>query len=435
MKISRLADCGCNNCNCNKGTEKGNYTPGPAKGRLDTQLFPESHGTKYDRDVVRKTVNRRKKPKTAAREKTMVGVDVFKGQDTGINQLQWDQAYTEARAIYKEMKDAQAGDPNSVFWDTARLSADIKAQLVQNGIDEATADLAVESAISSDLRFRKTKRTANVQRYVIKVSQEKSEAGKIDDAIRNMDSIFGGDSTASSPEPTMEETPKPNVNPNEVTVIYPDFDAMGRKDTQEFKIPVPSEVSEKGTDEVLNYVWRQTNHVDGSEWIHDKPYRSSMVGDVYIINGENWVVMGVGFAKLPVDLEKWINTPDKWKYHSETDFAKLVSEAFSHAAIKLSCKECQLTKESALDDVDEHTKWIGKITSVAQAKKVCVEKNGRLPRVGYEMIIDTGEIEASNDFIDENGKLNKMHGHRMAPYKTYLQNNAGSFRVWTWVSV
>jgi len=33
------------------------------KGHLDTQLFPECEGTKYDRNIVKKTVERRKKEK------------------------------------------------------------------------------------------------------------------------------------------------------------------------------------------------------------------------------------------------------------------------------------------------------------------------------------------------------------------------------------
>lgn len=44
--------------------EKGDYvgTKTPPKGeKLDTQLFPDSEGTKFDRDIVKKNRKRKKK--------------------------------------------------------------------------------------------------------------------------------------------------------------------------------------------------------------------------------------------------------------------------------------------------------------------------------------------------------------------------------------
>jgi hypothetical protein len=43
--------------------EKGDYVGNgePAEGKMDTQLFPKSKGTKYDRDVVKKNRKRKKK--------------------------------------------------------------------------------------------------------------------------------------------------------------------------------------------------------------------------------------------------------------------------------------------------------------------------------------------------------------------------------------
>jgi len=37
----------------------------PPKGHLDTQMFPECSGTETDRDIVKKTVDKRKKKKKA----------------------------------------------------------------------------------------------------------------------------------------------------------------------------------------------------------------------------------------------------------------------------------------------------------------------------------------------------------------------------------
>ncbi len=53
MRIIRISKCG-------KGYGKDFGKP---KGHLDTQLFPECKGTKYDRDVVK---NQRKKTKKAS---------------------------------------------------------------------------------------------------------------------------------------------------------------------------------------------------------------------------------------------------------------------------------------------------------------------------------------------------------------------------------
>ena len=63
--ISKKMKCDCNCCNTDKEAshqKEDRSTVWPkAKGHLDTQLFPECSGTKYDRDVVKKTVNERKK--------------------------------------------------------------------------------------------------------------------------------------------------------------------------------------------------------------------------------------------------------------------------------------------------------------------------------------------------------------------------------------
>lgn len=419
MKISKISGCGCN---CDKKTEKGNYTPGPAKGHLDTQLFPESTGTKYDRDVVGKTVKRRKQPKTAARTRQMIGIDSFRGEG-GINKMQWDDVYADGKDAYKALKESMATNQNSQFWDDNFVMQDIVQKLVSQGADEPTARLAVQSILAMDSRFRKSKKFAAA--YVqIKTAQ-------LEDTIRNMESIFGT-------EKPQEDTPAPAAPPSydSVKVIYPDSPEEGKH--TEFEIPIPSEISSKGEDEILGYVWRQTNHVDDTEWIADKPYRSSMIGDVYVVGGTNWVVMGIGFAKLPISVEKWLATPKKWKYHSIEAFEPLIHQAFARNFVKTSkkdeCEECNLDRTAQvskeyLTEVDKNTLGIGKITSVNQAKKICKEKNGGFPRPGHEMLIDEGYTEMSTN---DPGKV--WHGKHKYKYKTYLQNNAGLFRVWSYIS-
>jgi hypothetical protein len=81
-------------------------------------------------------------------------------------------------------------------------------------------------------------------------------------------------------------------------------------------------------------------------------------------------------------------------------------------------------------EVDKNTLIIGKIKSANQAKKLI--KN--LPRLGHETVVDKGivnlkyEMDGSRQVFvrdDENGLPRE--------YKTYLQNNAGRFRVWTYI--
>ena len=150
MKITRIS------------CDKGNYTSGPAKGHLDSQMFPESKGTKYDRDVVKKTVKRRKKQAIARtvlayRPKNVIGIEEFvSSNEQGINKEIWDSVYASARDMYDQMKQTMSDDPTSVFWNEDALVEEIKRNLISSGqIDEATADLAAESALSNDMRFRK----------------------------------------------------------------------------------------------------------------------------------------------------------------------------------------------------------------------------------------------------------------------------------------
>ena len=56
MKISKINS--VSRCSCH---EKGCGGYQKAKGHLDTQMFPECAGTRYDRDIVKKTRERRKR--------------------------------------------------------------------------------------------------------------------------------------------------------------------------------------------------------------------------------------------------------------------------------------------------------------------------------------------------------------------------------------
>jgi len=87
-------------------------------------------------------------------------------------------------------------------------------------------------------------------------------------------------------------------------------------------------------------------------------------------------------------------------------------------------------------EVDKNTQIVGKIKTVADAKHILGIKN--LPSPGYESIVDKGMVNLS--YSPQNSYYKPMTYSPDAngiprKYETYLQNNAGRFRVWTWISV
>lgn len=50
--------------------------------------------------------------------------------------------------------------------------------------------------------------------------------------------------------------------------------------------------------EQLEFIFRQCNHVDGSEWIQNKELRSLSVGDMVVLNGQVWVCCDVGWKEM-----------------------------------------------------------------------------------------------------------------------------------------
>ena len=88
----------------------------------------------------------------------------------------------------------------------------------------------------------------------------------------------------------------------------------------------------------------------------------------------------------------------------------------------------KITRLSQSSNIDKNTLFIGKFNSVDQAKKFCKQKFGRLPRVGYEMMIEYDFVEVSEDKVGS-----PQHGTHKYKYKTNLANEAGGFRLWTWI--
>lgn len=74
------------------------------------------------------------------------------------------------------------------------------------------------------------------------------------------------------------------------TVIYP-------QDVT-FEIDIPEKITH--THNALCYMWEATNPESGNETLANMGLRvrSSMVGDIYKVNGETWMVDGMGFIRV-----------------------------------------------------------------------------------------------------------------------------------------
>ncbi len=71
-------------------------------------------------------------------------------------------------------------------------------------------------------------------------------------------------------------------------------------------------------------------------------------------------------------------------------------------------------------EVSVHPTMVGfKELTVAEAKNACKDKWGKLPRIGYEMIV--AEQKPLEDAVLS-----------CTGYRTFLTNECGYFRVWTY---
>ncbi len=65
-----------------------------------------------------------------------------------------------------------------------------------------------------------------------------------------------------------------------------------------FEFPLPYVQQLKEDEKALDYIFRQCNAVDGTEWICNQKLRSMCVGDMIKIDGDLWIVMGSGWKKV-----------------------------------------------------------------------------------------------------------------------------------------
>lgn len=80
-----------------------------------------------------------------------------------------------------------------------------------------------------------------------------------------------------------------------VTVVYPDGEH-----SVTFQIQLPERFSESSIKDILCYVWETLNPDNGNSTLEDigLNVRSSMVGDIYMIDGQNWTVDSIGFVRV-----------------------------------------------------------------------------------------------------------------------------------------
>lgn len=83
----------------------------------------------------------------------------------------------------------------------------------------------------------------------------------------------------------------------------------------------------------------------------------------------------------------------------------------------------------AIEEIDENTRIVGKVGSLKDAMALCRQKYRRLPRPGYEILIDSGDVKIKGS---QPGTV--WEGEQSYAYKTYLTNHADQYRVWTWIS-
>lgn len=78
-----------------------------------------------------------------------------------------------------------------------------------------------------------------------------------------------------------------------ITVAYKAF-----RSTDVFNFP--SELIPAGLEvkDALEVVYRECNHVDGTEWIEGKKLRSMSVGDEVTVDGVKYVCAGCGWEKI-----------------------------------------------------------------------------------------------------------------------------------------
>ena len=321
-----------------KFQRKKSKVPPYFSGHLDTQLFPG-----FDRDIVKKTVQRRKKfnsrrrkeamynHKEAGRTKNLGELGDLVGEQTFQKDI-WTQAYAAAKDYYNKIKQTA---PDKALVDT--IIDEIKGVLMGMGsiqVDEHTAELAASTVFDQDARWRKAqgvRKQASVAKKVV------ADGGLDNNTEIHTDPL----------EYDEADNEDGNGGIENVEVIYPD---VGHPGDAILRFTVPVFGGETMEDkELVDQAWEMLNTQDVSQWA-GKRTRSSMVGDVYTVRGQHYLILGMGFAQITdEELQKWLTIPtrDKLMAFDEQRLQAMLHQAFANGVLrKESCEDCSLTVEA-----------------------------------------------------------------------------------------
>ena len=165
-----------------------NYCGGfkPPKGHLDTQMFPECENFETDRNIVRKTVERRKKGKKKTK-KASIQVEAKHGEPISGEEgiwTQWksgiisDETFVDTLLKYKKAYEAFIADNSMIKWELNKVlsnyrqnhdaSSDAKHISVLLSYEDVANEGKKESLVEANKKF-------NLCKYLRAISQIKEK--------------------------------------------------------------------------------------------------------------------------------------------------------------------------------------------------------------------------------------------------------------------
>ena len=174
-------------------------------------------------------------------------------------------------------------------------------------------------------------------------------------------------------------SPEADIESFFVDVIYPQ--------ESKFEVPVIDDIVTRGIDVVLDYVKLQTQRYDGTQWISDKPYRDSKVGDVFVVNGKNFVMLGSGFAAItPAEALEWMEVPpeERESVTYPNDVQTILDEHIGLVESK------SMTKKKVLATLKAASKVVTRQKTKEASKKPIFSKEARSKEEGImDALLDT----------------------------------------------
>lgn len=136
-----------NNISCYKG-DCGGFQK--AKGHLDTQMFPECEGTKFDRNIVKKTVERRKKHR---KHKKSASENVY--VLALANNEKIDKIDKEAKSLISDLFRTKNTDKEAIKDLVSRL--DIALNLIRTQFSDREGSIIIASVQGAEKRIKEAR--------------------------------------------------------------------------------------------------------------------------------------------------------------------------------------------------------------------------------------------------------------------------------------